>query len=525
MTLIDLGLRSAVILAVALALTILLRRSSASARHTVWVLAMGGVLIMPVLMLLPGWRVLPAWSTASTQVVPGFSAGSLEQVTKSSEADGAAAAASRALRAPAGLPLVTVWACGAALSLLPMILGWRHLRRVERSCRACTDTKWLRLKEELEGVLGISRDVRLLVGRPGAMPMTWGLWRVRIALPAEAESWREPRMRLILLHELAHVRRQDVLTHTLARAACSLYWFNPLIWHALWRMRIERERACDDLVLAAGAPAPEYARELLALAAFCRAGPSAAWALPAAQPAILERRLGEILDERRDRSTPGGVRVALMALLMAGCALAVSCIQGPAQTKTAATGTVFPQPAGEAGGAPLVLWDAATSHCSYDMRTLVQYAHIYARGHEGRLPPDLGALVTPIQRYTVGFLHERTLEIGDLDDAERARLFLSLRDEERVARPRQLTPEWANRHASYVYLGSEEVLYNELADEWSRIVLFHTHLDHPHVISAVDGTEARVIVLGFMDSHGEVHPIDEARKIIERSRRRLAVVR
>src|SRR4029077_13029222 len=95
------------------------------------------------------------------------------------------------------------------------------------------------------------------------MPMTWGLWRTRLLLPEQSNSWPTEQRRAVLLHELSHVRRCDCLTQFLAQIGCALYWFNPLVWIAWRRMQVERERACDDLVLNAGAKASSYAQHLL----------------------------------------------------------------------------------------------------------------------------------------------------------------------------------------------------------------------------------------------------------------------
>ena len=71
-------------------------------------------------------------------------------------------------------------------------------------------------------------------------------------MPEDANRWPLERLRIVLLHELAHVKRRDCLTHVVAQLACALHWFNPLAWIAARHIRTERERACDDLVLACG---------------------------------------------------------------------------------------------------------------------------------------------------------------------------------------------------------------------------------------------------------------------------------
>ena len=72
--------------------------------------------------------------------------------------------------------------------------------------------------------------------------------------------------RAVLAHELAHAKRYDGLIHFLVQIVCSVYWFNPIVWMAARRMRLERERACDDYALNAGATPEAYADHLLLLA-------------------------------------------------------------------------------------------------------------------------------------------------------------------------------------------------------------------------------------------------------------------
>jgi TonB family protein len=141
-------------------------------------------------------------------------------------------------------------------------------------------------------------------------------------MPPEAAGWSEERRRMVLLHELAHVRRGDAATHLLARTAWSLNWWNPLAWFAWREFLKERERATDDLVLNAGARASDYAGHLLEVARTMQSAPATAWAAVAmARRSQLEGRLRAILDSGVKRQAPGRV-AALAATLLAIAAVA-----------------------------------------------------------------------------------------------------------------------------------------------------------------------------------------------------------
>ena len=139
---------------------------------------------------------------------------------------------------------------------------------------------------DLAEEMGVSSRLRFLRSGRASMPVATGLFRPSVIMPADADTWSENRLRVVLLHELAHVRRRDCLTHVLAQAACAFYWFNPLAWLAVKRARAERERACDDLVLACGTRGSEYADLLLEMARVhaaatasrrCSAVPASRW--------------------------------------------------------------------------------------------------------------------------------------------------------------------------------------------------------------------------------------------------------
>src|SRR4029453_11990281 len=89
------------------------------------------------------------------------------------------------------------------------------------------DPEWRRLLAECARGIGVRSEVRLLRSREQTMPMTFGIRRPSILIPAIADTWTGDRRRAVILHELAHVVRRDCLTQTLAFVACSAYWPHP----------------------------------------------------------------------------------------------------------------------------------------------------------------------------------------------------------------------------------------------------------------------------------------------------------
>ena len=159
-------------------------------------------------------------------------------------------------------------------------------------------------------------SVRLLHGDDVSMPCAVGVIRPAVLLPTAALSWSPDRLDAVLLHELAHVARRDVLMQSLAELCRSLYWFNPLAWLAASRLRLEREQACDDHVLAAGVRGSDYAQVLLHVARSYR-DEHRDLGLAMARPKDLQRRIGSLLDNTRSH-LPLGRRsaCALFASLM-----------------------------------------------------------------------------------------------------------------------------------------------------------------------------------------------------------------
>ena len=343
-------------------------RRAAAMRHRLWVTAFLGLLFLPLLsFVVPEYRlaVLPAQWIAGTPTSPekdnSFEKISQETSSKSSTNSSLEAmqlasqsssedmrqspspsaslpfaqaeseigvdsywslasrefATAQSTRVAVWLPsiglIAFVWCFGVLVAIVPLLLGMFRIRVLERCSPSISDQEPRSNLDELCQKLGIRRRVELLETNQSIVPMTWGVRRPVVLLPAAWRDWEALRCRSVLLHELAHVKRLDVLYQSIARVACSLFWFHPLAWYALSRLRVERELACDDCVLMAGERPSQYAQQLLSIALEYQS-----LALPPAvaivQRSGLEKRVHAMLDQARSH-LPLGPKVANGMLL------------------------------------------------------------------------------------------------------------------------------------------------------------------------------------------------------------------
>ncbi|HEV2131392.1 MAG TPA: M56 family metallopeptidase [Longimicrobiaceae bacterium] len=356
--------KSSLLLLIAYGVTRSMRRSSAAARHLVWSAALGGVALLPLLTavvpvlsvpVLPalgrGTELPPMEQAVGGSALAASEARAVEQPAVTAE-PGAMLSASVPKREEASGTrgrggwdwIAGLWALGAALILLRMIAGVLHIRQLRRQSSVLTDRQWLNLAHELGRRLGLARSVTLLRGGRGMVPMTWGVRQPMIWLPAAAEAWSSERRAVVLAHELAHVRRFDALTQWVAHLAVALCWFNPLVWKAARRLREERERACDDMVLALGTQPSTYAEHLLNIARSSSgaAGPVAAMAM--ARRSQLEGRLLAILDGELRRSGVSRRAVAGVVGLATLLLLPVACLRAAPASAAGVRGEVAAVP-------------------------------------------------------------------------------------------------------------------------------------------------------------------------------------
>ena len=335
---IGVALKSTAVLALAWLSARLLRGRSAAARHLVWTGALAAVLALPFLSIsLPALRVHAAaalWPGQTDALFQATAAASSDTGASESTAPRSTVETFMGGRRNADwrVWLMLAWLAGFAAAFARTLAAYAAAWRLRRLARPFSDNG---LCGALSRELGVRRAVDVLETEAGSMPMTFGLLRSAILVPPEAAQWSAERRRVVLLHELAHVRRGDPATHLLARTAMNVYWWNPLAWIAWREFLKERERAADDLVLNAGARASEYAGHLLEVARTLRSAPVVAWAAVAmARRPQLEGRLLAILDTGVNRTAAGRASVlaaALVAVALVAPLAAVRAQQGPTQ--------------------------------------------------------------------------------------------------------------------------------------------------------------------------------------------------
>jgi beta-lactamase regulating signal transducer with metallopeptidase domain len=369
----DILSKATVLLTVVLLVDLRLWRYSAALRHRVLATAFFGLLVLPILsVVLPEYRIaiLPAYrldveqsvnsniletdspaiappvpsvvfplsseqvaSLAPSQlrpdeqsVVPNESATPTHQFSEVAvpprlpmNGTNSGTAISRGGISTLGI-LGATWAFGIIATLSSFVLGIRKTSLLQRRSQRIDDQQLKNMLAELCRRLRIVRSITLIESEQAIVPMTWGLVRPFVLVPSAWRDWTQEQLRIVLLHELAHVKRLDVAYQAIARVACSLYWCHPLAWYAIKRLRMEREIACDDCVLMAGERPSQYAKQLLKIARECQ-WTEIPYAVSMAQPSQLENRIRSMLDPTRSHLplTPkvtGGILALSFATLL-----------------------------------------------------------------------------------------------------------------------------------------------------------------------------------------------------------------
>jgi uncharacterized protein (TIGR03435 family) len=375
----------------------LARRSPAAVRHAVLAASLAVLLALPIAsILIKPFRI--ALSTSTQEWAPP----ALMDATQPAAAmDGSVVVASATPR-PRGLSpsavLFAVWIAGTAFFLLRMVFGLQQVRALRQFGLPWRDGQ--SMVNQLAMDAGIHRRVELLLHQSLPAPVTCGFIRPAIVLPPDTLVWDADDLNRAIVHELEHVRRFDWTSHCLARIACAVYWFHPLVWVAWRQFELEAERSCDDAVLARS-EATAYADQLLGLARRLSAAHKSP-ALAMANRSDLSARVGSVLDGRRSRGRASALLAAVACAVAVTIVLAMSPLRMVAapQSSTPAASQNIPKweavsirrctepplPVEGRGKGIQVSPDRLTWNC-VSVSTLIDMAYSIFAGGKSNLPP------------------------------------------------------------------------------------------------------------------------------------------
>jgi len=221
--------------------------------------------------------------------------------------------------------LLALWGLGFAAMAIRWLLRWSQLRRL---ARAAAD-------------FPLAASVRVRMAPSSLEPGLVGIWRPFILLPQGiAGQLSAAELDAIMAHEICHLRRRDNLLTTIHMLVETLFWFHPLVWWLGARLNAERERACDEKVLASGTAPHIYAASILKVCKFCLQAPLASMA--GVSGGNLGQRMRDIVSAPRVDDLQGAKKAVLglvgaltLALPMAAGLLTTS-LGEPARRQIAA---------------------------------------------------------------------------------------------------------------------------------------------------------------------------------------------
>jgi bla regulator protein blaR1 len=314
---IELALKSLLVAGGALAVLRLVRKRSAAQRSWIAHLGLVALVALPAaVLLMPGWNPLPAkLSLGANEIeysnnaalLPTLAAAdttrpadaAIEPAPPGSAAAGDTEASALALPS-AGELAVWAYALPAILLILTMLVAVVRLGAMHRRANVLVDSSWLSALAQAQRRMGFKHGTALLVSPELRSPVSWGLMRPIILL-SEDTVGAKGEAEAIIAHELAHVARFDWAKLLLARVACALFWFNPLVWRLAREAHQLREEAADDAVLLSEVDDAAYATLLVKAARHDnRALLMAAHGVAPAKDS-LKRRITRVLDRDQER--------------------------------------------------------------------------------------------------------------------------------------------------------------------------------------------------------------------------------
>jgi len=328
------------------------------------------------------------------------------------------------------------WFAGVIVMLLRFIAGWYYTHSIKRNAIKSGSPRLKAILKCCQDRIGIVKPVHLLLSHKVEVPFAYGLVKPKIALPSDWEMWSDREVKQILLHELAHIKRKDILTNLILQSAIVFYWYNPLIWVVQAFIRHERELACDYYVLRDGENPYDYAVQLVRFAGAVRPRMfRAAVGITMARKTFFRRRIESLCKERSrvlrmlviSRKT-----AAFISLTAVFSMMLFACVRVPVADNITDPVMIYehvpdyPQEA-EANGWGGIAWvatflDAKGIPEEAKIRKTSGYSLLDSAALDAAMqcrfiPPKLNGKYIPIWvSYSVEFLPTSDADVGDIND-------------------------------------------------------------------------------------------------------------
>lgn len=270
--------QSTLVAAAAALLTLALRKHHARARYWIWLAASIKFLVPFSLLVAVGGYL--AWQRNPAETTKPALYFAIEEISQPFTQ-----AAVRVPSVPAASPISTslahllpwiaaVWMGGFLVVLLMWSLRWRKIAAAMKAASPSPEGRELSALRRIERIGGIRKPIALLLSPASLEPGIFGIAHPALIWP-EGISPRleDAHLEAILAHEVWHVRRRDNLAAALHMLVEAVFWFHPLVWWLGARLVEERERACDEQVVAWGSDPQIYAESILKVCEFCLGSP------------------------------------------------------------------------------------------------------------------------------------------------------------------------------------------------------------------------------------------------------------
>jgi len=264
-------MKSIVLLIIAALIQLCLKKLSSNLKHILWLTILSSIVLIPVcfFVISPDFFRVVVQSRSSfdalrilNAVFPRYNEFGTQIQSAAGMVSAAKTTQSMGLMSQGAVICVVLWIIGIMFSLIRMIVGKIGIMKIRTGARFIKNRGIIETLVSLSKKFGIRRSIQVL-SSSCRVPFTYRTFKPVILLPSGATAWPSERLRSVLIHELAHVKRVDSFTLLFARIVCSLFWFIPAVWIAYRHLYIEQEKSCDEYAVDEGIEAVHYARHIL----------------------------------------------------------------------------------------------------------------------------------------------------------------------------------------------------------------------------------------------------------------------